>query len=206
MKVCPMCVASIALLTGAAGVALLTTTSTTAVAELAADGAYKIDPVHSSVIFGVKHNGVANFYGRFNKATGTFNIDAADPSKSVIDITVETDSIDTANDARNKHLKSGDFFSAAEFPSITFKSKSFKKSSEGVYDVTGDLTIRGKTKEVTASVTDTGRGKGMRGGEVAGFETKFNIKRSDYGVSFMVGPALADDVSILVSAEGGKGA
>lgn len=184
--------------------AALWSSPTPAAAEFAGDG-FKVDTVHSSAIFGVKHNGVANFYGRFNKISGEFNIDA-DPAKSVIDITIDTDSVDTANAGRDKHLKGGDFFSAAEFPNMTFKSKSFKKTGEGTYDVTGDLTIRGKTKEITVAVTDTGRGKGMRGGEVAGFETKFGIKRSDYGVSFMVGPGLSDDVSILVSAEGGKGA
>lgn len=176
-----------------------------AVAELNADAGFKVDPVHTSAIFGVKHNGVANFYGRFNKMGGTFNIDAADPSKSVIDISIETDSVDTANTNRDKHLKNGDFFSAAEFPAMTFKSKSFSKTGEGTYNVVGDLTIRGKTKEITVPVTDTGRGK-ARNGEVAGFETKFNIKRSDFGVSFMVGPGLSDDVMILFSAEGGKGA
>lgn len=180
--------------------------SPSAPAVLNADNGYKIDPVHTSAIFGVKHQSVSNFYGRFNKAEGTFNIDPADPSKSFVDITIDTGSVDTANGNRDKHLKSGDFFAATEFPSMTFKSKSFKKTGEGTYDVTGDLTIRGTTKEINATVTDTGRGKGMRGGEVAGFETKFNIKRSDYGVSFMVGPALGDDVMILFSAEGGKGA
>ena len=203
MKVCPMCVASLALAARIAGLALIG--GGTPVTAALADNGYKVDPVHTSSIFGVKHNGVSNFYGRFNKAGGSFNIDAADPSKSFIDITIDTESVDTANAGRDKHLKSGDFFSAAEFPVMTFKSKSFKKSGENTYDVTGDLTIRGKTKEVTVSVTDTGRGK-ARNGEVAGFETKFNIKRADYGVSFMVGPGLSDDVMILFSAEGGKGA
>ncbi len=144
-------------------------------------------------------------YGRFNKADGTFNIDVTDPSKSFIDITIATDSVDTASGGRDKHLKSGDFFSVSEFPTMSFKSKSFSKTGEGTYNVTGDFTLRGKTKEITVPVTDTGRGK-ARNGEVAGFETKFNIKRSDYGVSFMVGPGLSDDVSIIFSAEGGKGA
>ncbi|MFO0861217.1 MAG: YceI family protein [Phycisphaerales bacterium] len=204
MKVCSMCVASLVLAAGVTGIALLGS-GTPAAAELAENG-YKVDAVHSSSLFGVKHNGVANFYGRFNQTAGSFNIDPADPSKSFIEISIDTNSVDTANPGRDKHLKSGDFFSAAEFPTMTFKSKSFKKTGDNAYDVTGDLTIRGKTKEITVPVADTGRGKGMRGGEVAGFETKFNIKRSDYGVSFMVGPALADDVTIIVSAEGGKGA
>jgi polyisoprenoid-binding protein YceI len=185
--------------------AALWSTTPPAVANFAADNGFKIDAVHTSAIFGVKHNGVANFYGRFNKADGSFNIDAADPSKSFIDITIATDTVDTANANRDKHLKNSDFFAVTEFPAMTFKSKSFTKTGEGTYNVTGDFTLRGTTKEITVPVIDTGRGK-ARNGEVAGFETKFNIKRSDYGVSFMVGPGLSDDVNILFSAEGGKGA
>jgi len=204
MKVCPLCVSALALSAGVAGFAWLGSGST-AVASFAADNGYKVDPVHTSAIFGVKHNGVSNFYGRFNKSEGTFNVDAADPSKSFIDISIATDSVDTNNGGRDKHLKSGDFFSVAEFPAMSFKSKSFKKTGENSYDVTGDFTVRGKTKEINVTVTDTGHGK-ARNGEVAGFETRFNIKRSDYGVSFMVGPGLSDDVAIIYSAEGGKGA
>jgi len=186
--------------------AALWTSTPPAVAEIAADTGYKVDAVHSSVIFGVKHNSVANFYGRFNKTSGNFNIDPADPSKSFIDVTIDTDSVDTANGGRDKHLKSGDFFSVTEFPAMTFKSKSFKKTGEGTYDVTGDITLRGKTKEITVPITDTGRGKGMRGGEVAGLEAKFTINRADFGVSYGAGTgALGDDVSIIYSAEGAKG-
>lgn len=186
-------------------VAALWTSTPPAIANFTADNGFKVDSVHTSAIFGVKHNGVSNFYGRFNEKSGSFNIDPADPSKSFIDVTIETGSVDTASGGRDKHLKSGDFFAVTEFPAMTFKSKSFTKTGEGTYNVTGDFTLRGKTTEITVPVTDTGRGK-ARNGEVAGFETKFNIKRSDYGVSFMVGPGLSDDVNILFSAEGGKGA
>lgn len=203
MKVCPLCVSALALSAGVAGFAWLGASST-AVADFAAGNGYKVDPVHTSAVFGVKHNGVSNFYGRFNKTAGTFNVDPADPSKSFIDITIETDSVDTANANRDKHLKSGDFFAVTEFPTMSFKSKSFKKTGDGTYDVTGDFTLRGKTTEIIVPVTDTGHGK-ARNGEVAGFETRFRVNRSDYGVSFMVGPGLSDEVSILFSAEGGKG-
>lgn len=180
--------------------------SPSAPAVLNADNGFKIDPVHTSAIFGVKHNSVSNFYGRFNKADGSFNIDPADPSKSFIDITIATDSVDTANGGRDKHLKGGDFFAVTEFPTMGFKSKSFKKTGDGTYDVTGDFTMRGKTTEITVPLTDTGRGKGMRGGEVAGFETKFTVNRTNYGVSYGSGTgALGDDVTVIFSAEGAKG-
>jgi polyisoprenoid-binding protein YceI len=203
MKNRSLAAASLVVVAGVVGISAFHAGSAPA-AALSAEGGFKIDPVHTSILFGVKHDSVATFYGRFNKSSGMFNIDAADPSKSVVDIAIETESVDTANGNRDKHLKSGDFFSASEFPTITFKSKSFKKVSEGMYEVTGDLTIRGKTKSISVPVTDTGHGKSMQGKEVAGFETKFNLKRSDFGVSFMIGPALSDDVALIVSVEGGK--
>lgn len=171
---------------------------------LVEDSAFSVDPVHSSVVFRVKHNGVAYFYGRFDEVTGSFHLDKDDPSKSTIDIKVATEKVNTNNAGRDKHLRGNDFFSASEFPEITFKGKSFKKSGDSTFDVTGDLTIRGVTKVITVPVEHTGEGKGMRGGTVAGLETKFTINRGDYGVSYMIGPALADEVTLMVGLEGGK--
>lgn len=169
-----------------------------------AEGAYEIDSVHSMAIFRVTHNSVANFYGRFNKPAGSFQLDETNPAKSVLDVTIKTENIDTADEKRNAHLKSQDFFSAKEFPTISFKGKSFKKSGDKTFDVTGDLTIRGQTKKVTVKVENTGSGEGMRGGQVAGIEARFTIKRSEYGVSYGIGKPLGDDVDIIVSLEGGK--
>lgn len=168
------------------------------------DAAFSVDNVHSSVLFRVKHNGVANFYGRFDEVSGSFLLNKEDASKSSLDIKVMADKVNSNNAGRDKHLKGNDFFSSAEFPEITFKGKSFKKTGDNTFDVTGDLTLRGVTKEITVPVEHTGEGKGMRGGTVAGFEAKFTIKRGDYGVSYMIGPALSDEVMLIVSLEGGK--
>ncbi len=170
---------------------------------MVADEAFAVDNVHSSVIFRVKHNGVANFYGRFDEVSGTFLLNKEDASKSVVDIKVMAEKVNTNNAGRDKHLKGNDFFSATEFPEITFKGKSFKKTGDNTFDVTGDLTLRGVTKEITVPFEHTGEGKGRKG-IVAGFEAKFTINRGDYGVSYMIGPGLSDEVMLIVSLEGEK--
>lgn len=172
-----------------------------------AEGAYRIDGGHSSVVFRVKHNNVAYFYGRFNKVEGSFAINPDDPSKNSADVTITADSVDTQISKRDDHLKSQDFFSASEFPTITFKSKSWKPTGkvdgEQAYDVTGDLTLRGKTKEIVVQIRHTGSATGQRG-EVAGIETKFTINRSDFGMDYMVGKGLGDEVTIMVGLEGNR--
>jgi polyisoprenoid-binding protein YceI len=221
MKSCPLCVASVAGLS-IAGVAFLAghLTASTGSAPLAAvaeskpaaaapaaaaakTGAYKVDSGHSSMAFNIKHMNVAYFYGRFDKISGSFDLNKAKPEASTLEVTIDADSISTANDKRDGHLKSQDFFSTKEFSTLTFKSKSVKSAGENKYEVTGDLTLRGQTKPLTVTVEDTGRGAG-RTGEVAGLRTTFTIKRSDFGMNFMVGKGLADEVEITVSLEGGR--
>lgn len=194
----PVLVASVVGLAALAGVASLS--GTPATATIAAEGRYAVDTVHSSVLFSVKHNNVANFYGRFNKIDGTFDISEG----GSINITVDTGSVDTANPNRDKHLKSGDFFSAEEFPTISFSASSLKKKGDNTFEATGELTIRGTKKPLTVTITDTGRGTGRGNKQVAGFETKFTVKRSEFGVSYGVGPGLSDEVSMIVSLEGTK--
>jgi polyisoprenoid-binding protein YceI len=188
----------------AAGAALFLTAQapTAALAAPMADGAFKVDPVHSTIVYKIKHNEVSWFYGRFNGPTGSFNIDLADPSKSVIDVSVNVENVDTANAGRDKHLKSGDFFSAKEYPTITFKGKSFKKSGEHAVEATGDLTLHGVTKPVTVTIEHTGEKPG-KSGQVAGAAATLTIKRSDYGMTGMIGP-LGDEVTIMIGLEGGK--
>ena len=163
---------------------------------------FKIDPVHSSVIFSVKHLGVADFYGDFREISGTVAFDAADPSKSSVDITVPVEKIDTRNEKRDQHLKSPDFFNAKQFPTLTFKSTKVEGSGDS-YSVTGDLTIHGVTKPVTVQFKKGAETKGQQGETRTGGEAKFTIKRSDYGMTFMNGP-LGDDVNIILSLEGIK--
>lgn len=188
---------------GGAGPAPVTAAAGLAASATAAAGAFTVDGVHSSVVFKVKHAGVADFYGRFNKVEGSFNLDAA--SASALNISIDTASIDSNNSDRDKHLKGTDFFAAAEFPKITFVGKEFKGSGTS-YEVKGDLTMHGVTKSITVNASDTGRGS-MQGKSIAGLGATFTIKRSAFGMTYGIEKgALGDEVTIMVGLEGKQGA
>ncbi|MEW6776968.1 MAG: YceI family protein [Bdellovibrionota bacterium] len=180
----------------AIGALMLLTGSTTA---LAAD-TYKIDSVHTYVVFKVNHLGMTNNYGRFNDISGKIVFDDKDPSKSSIDIEIQAASIDTANQKRDDHLRGPDFFNAKQFPVIAFKSKSVKKTGANTFDITGDLTMHGVTKPLSFVFTKTGEGKDPWGNNRAGGEATFTIKRSDFGMTYSIGPS-GDEVTLLVSVE-----
>jgi polyisoprenoid-binding protein YceI len=169
-------------------------------ASAAATGKYKVDPVHSSNVFCIKHVNVTNFYGRFNEMSGTFALDDADPAKDAFEVTIQTGSVDTRVGARDTHLKSAEFFDAEKFPEMKFKSTAVKRQGGDTLSVTGDFTLRGVTKSITVPITLTGTTPGMKGQFLAGCEATFLIKRSDYGVGKP--PGLGDEVKIIVSLEG----
>ena len=163
---------------------------------------YKIDSVHSSAGFTLRHL-VSKFSSSFTKVSGTVNFDAAAPEKSSVEATVEIASVSTANEKRDNHIKSPDFFDAAKFPSATFKSKSFKKTGENTFAVTGDLTIKDVTKEVVLNTELLATGPGMGGATLTGWEAKTTIKKSDFGLAgpAMLGKVLGDDVALTLSVE-----
>jgi len=158
---------------------------------------YDADPVHSSSAFRLKHAGTAYFWGRFNEPTGSFTLDEADPTKSKFTVELQVAKVDTANEKRDAHLKSPDFFNAKQYPTITFKSTSVKKGEGSALQVTGDLTMHGVTKSITVPVEVTGKGQFPPGTQRAGVEATFIVKRSEFGMSGMQG-ALGDDVKVLV--------
>jgi polyisoprenoid-binding protein YceI len=162
---------------------------------------YDIDTAHSTVLFKIRHLGVADFYGRFNGVSGTFTFDPAEPTKGSIDISVKADSVDTDNEKRDQHLMSPDFFNAKQFPVITFKSESVKKVGDKKFEVTGTLNLHGVSKKVTAAVDYIGAGDDPWGGYRAGFEARVSIKRSDFGITFMPG-GLGENVDLIVALEG----
>ena len=162
---------------------------------------YKLDPDHTSIIFRLKHLGVAYVYGRFSGPTGSFVFDESSPANSSIEIQVEAKNVGTAVEKRDNHLKSPDFFDADEHPLIKFKSTAVKKSGPDSYEVSGNLTLLGKTQPITVKALQTGNGKDPWGNFMQGFETSFTIKRSDFGMDFMMGVA-GDDVLLTVSVEG----
>lgn len=168
-------------------------------ASLRAADTYAIDPVHSSFIFRIKHINTSYLYGRINTSSGTIVFDEADPTKSSVDLTLNADSIDTFAEKRDQHLKGPDFFNAKQFPTITFKSKSVKKVGED-YEVTGDFTLLGVSKEITVKLQHTGGGKSPFGDFRIGFEGTFAFKRSDFGMKAMLN-AVGDDVQVTVAVE-----
>lgn len=172
-----------------------------AVPSLAAD-TYDIDPVHSTVLFSAVHFNASRFYGRFDNTTGTVMLDDANPAASKVGLVVKVSSISTWDAKRDEHLKSPDFFNAAQFPTITFTSKKVTKTGSN-WSVTGDLVLHGVTKEITVPFTKVGEGDDPWGGHRAGWEATFSLKRSDYGMSFM-NPGISDEVKLIISVEGVK--
>ncbi len=164
---------------------------------------YKLDPVHTSIIFRVKHLGVAYFFGRFNGPSGTFSFDETAPSKSSIKMQVSTNNIDTDVEKRDNHLKSPDFLNAEKHPLIKFQSNSVTQVATDNYEIKGDLTLLGKTRPLTIKAAHTGSGKDPWGNFRSGFKTSFSIKRSDFGMDFMLG-GVSDEVQLTVSIEGIK--
>lgn len=166
---------------------------------------YKIDPVHSSTGFTLRHI-LSRFTSSFTKTNGTITVDRADLEKSSVEATVEIDSVSTSDPKRDGHIKSPDFFDAAKFPKATFKSKSWKKTGESTFDVTGDLTIKDVTKEVVFHVTLNGFGQGMKpDSTISGWEATTIIKKSDFGVAgpAMLAKVLGDEVTLNISIEAG---
>ena len=163
---------------------------------------YEIDTAHSMILFRAKHNGVSYNYGRFNEFTGELMIDETDISKSAVEFEVKTASVDTANEKRDQHLRSSDFFSAKQFPVITFKSTkvSMKEGKEDTLEITGDLELLGVNKSITVDVEITGKAKRRQGESLMGFESVFTIKRSEFGMTFGAG-VVSDDIRLIVTIE-----
>jgi polyisoprenoid-binding protein YceI len=165
---------------------------------------YKIDPVHSSAGFSIRHM-FSKFSSSFTKVNGTITVDRDNMEKNSVEATIDVTALNTDNEKRNDDLKSEKFFDIAKFPTMTFKSTSWKKTGEDTYDVTGDLTIKDVTKEVVLNVKALGFGPGRPGSFLSGWEATTMLKKSDY---HMEGPAglakvLGDDVSIDIVVEAG---
>lgn len=167
----------------------------------AAADTYKVDPVHSAILFRIKHMNIGYIYGRFNTYSGSFAFDERTPGECSLNMEVQVGSIDSGNDKRDTHLKGPDFFNGKEFPKIAFKSTSMKALDAKTYEVTGDLTLHGVTKSVTAKLERIGTGKGPDGKERTGFESTFTIKRSDFGMKYML-KAIGDEVRVTLAVEG----
>lgn len=162
---------------------------------------WKIDPNHTAAQFSVRHMGISTVRGAFTKVTGSVDYDPANVAKTSLEATIEAASVDTRVEMRDNDLRSPNYFDAAKYPTITFKSKSVQAAGEGKLKIVGDLTIHGTTKEVTldvdgpsAPVTDP------RGNAHMGASATTTVKRTDFGVgssSSMVG----EDITITIDTE-----
>jgi polyisoprenoid-binding protein YceI len=161
---------------------------------------YDYDPVHSSIGFKARHLDVSWIHGRFNEAEGKFSLDRQDPSKSTFQLSIKADSVDTANKARDEHLRQPDYFDTKQFPTIDFKSTSVKPI-DGGYEVTGDFTLHGMTKKVTIRLMG-GKEIEFKGTKRVGFSTELAVRRSDYGFDKgAIGP-IGDEALIFIDCEG----
>jgi polyisoprenoid-binding protein YceI len=167
---------------------------------------WQIDPIHSAAQFSVRHMGISTVRGAFTKVNGTVDYDPSQPANASVNVTIDTNSVDTRVDMRDNDLKSDHFFDVAKYPTITFKSTRVESAGPGKLKVLGDLTVHGVTKPVTLDVEGpTPPVKDPRGKLHMGASAGTKIKRSDFGMTFgqaMVG----DDVDITIDTEMTKAA
>lgn len=173
----------------------------------AAPTTWVIDPNHSSVEFSIRHL-FSKVPGKFTKFSGTIVYDAANVASSSVKAEIDAASISTANEKRDGHLKSEDFFDVAKYPAIVFESTSSAGAGENKLKVAGNLTMHGVTKPVTLDVTFLGAGPGMGGRQVSGFEAVGKVNRKDFNIIWnrnldQGGTLLGDDVDIRLNIEAG---
>lgn len=159
---------------------------------------YKIDPMHSEITFKVKHLMITNVTGSFQQFDATMEANAEDFSDAKINFEADINSISTSNEQRDTHLKSDDFFSAEQFPKLSFTSTSFTHKGGSDYVLNGDLTIKGNTKPVSLNVEFGGRMTDFYGQDKAGFEISGKINRSEFGLTWS---AVTEAGGVVVSDE-----
>jgi len=167
---------------------------------------YTIDTkdAHASINFSIKHLGYSVLTGRFDSFSGDFSYDPAKPEASTVNVTIDTNSVNSNHAERDKHLRSEDFLNVKKFPSATFVSKKIVLGSDKKeFDVVGDLTLNGVTKSVTIDVEKIGEGKDPWGGYRAGFKGETEIKLKDFNVKMDLGPA-SQVVKLQLNVEGIK--
>ena len=159
---------------------------------------YTIDPLHSEVLFKVKHLMISTVTGSFGKYNGTITAENEDLSDAKFAFEAEIDSISTNNEQRDGHLKSPDFFDSEKHPHLSFKSTKVEKKSDSDYVLHGNLTIKDVTKPVSLSVEFGGIGKDPWGNTKAGFNVEGKINRKDFGLNWN---AALETGGVLVSEE-----
>lgn len=170
---------------------------------------WAIDPGHSVVEFSVRHLMISTVKGHFGKLEGTIVGNPDDMSGGSVEATIDANSIDTRDAKRDEHLRSADFFEVEKFPKLTFKSTDVKKTGDNTYDVTGDLTIRDKTRAVTLKTEFLGKATDPWGNEKIGFSASTSINRKDFGLAWNApleagGVLVGDEVKITLEIQAAK--
>lgn len=177
----------------------------TALAVPASAQQFEIDSAHSHIGFGVRHMTVSTVRGEFTEFDAALQYDAEDPTNSSVEVTIDTSSINTRQDQRDNHLRSGDFLDAENHPQITFTSTSIEGTEDG-FAVTGDLTIRGTTHQVVLPVEVAGPITDSMGEQRLGVSGEITIDRNDYNVAWSRvleggGLVVGNDVRITIEGE-----
>ena len=167
---------------------------------------YMIDPTHSEITFKIRHLMISNVTGHFTKFSGTMESSSDDFTDADIDFEADIDSIDTKNEQRDGHLRTGDFFDVAKYPKLVFKSTSFEKKGGDIYQLNGNLTLHGVTKAITLSAESGGAAKDMFGNSRIGFEITGSIHRKEFGLEYNApletgGFVLGDEVKLMLNIE-----
>lgn len=162
---------------------------------------YQVDPVHSQVLFNVRHLGIGQVWGWFKRFEGRIVYDASDPAKSSVEFTVYPESVDTRDDKRDQHLRGPDFFNAKQAPKWTFRSRTVKAVDRNTFEVEGDLTLRGVTKPLKFTAKKVGEGNDPWGNYRVGLSARFVVNRMDFGISYMP-EGLGREVEVILDIEG----
>jgi polyisoprenoid-binding protein YceI len=167
---------------------------------------WNLDASHTNVEFAVKHLMISTVKGRFGDVAGSMTVDAEHPKAFVLDVTINTASIDTRSDQRDGHLRSPDFFDAEKWPSIRFVGKRIEGDVKNEFSLFGDITIRDVTREIKLEVTNEGSVRDPWGNDRVGFSAKGKIDRRDFGLTWNAaletgGFVVGDEVKIAVDAE-----
>jgi polyisoprenoid-binding protein YceI len=167
----------------------------------AADYVIDTKGAHAFIQFRISHLGYSWLLGRFNDFSGTFSYDAGNPEASRVEVTINTASIDSNHAERDRHLRNEDFFHVSKYPQAGFVSTGYKVTGEGSAILTGNLTLRGVTREIDIEVKKVGAGTDPWGGYRAGFEGTTTLTLADYGFTYNLGPA-ARQAELYLSIEG----
>ena len=163
---------------------------------------FKLDPVHCMALFRIHHVGAGQFWGMFDGVTGGFTWDEGSDAAPTFDVTLDVESVHTGTEKLDRTIMSPQFFNAKENPTVTFKSTGGTKTGDNAWEITGDLSMHGVTRPITANLELTG----VAGNPVqkkAGFEAIFTVKRSDFDMNWGVkNKALGDEVRLVIGIEG----